>query len=183
MAAYQNGESRMTWSLENSRNNEAAKIRWELVPYMNGRILDLGCGPYKAFPHFTGVDNGHHWGMAGADVKVDTAEDLSLFAGRSCDGVFSSHLLEHIPFEKVPATLTEWMRVLKPGGHLMLYLPADDAYPHIGEFGCNADHKWEPNYDNVIEAMEKVPCGWDCVDYQHRTEGDEYSIFMVFKKL
>ena len=48
----------MTWSLENSKLDEAAKIRWELVPYMAGRALDLGCGAFKVFPHFIGVDSG-----------------------------------------------------------------------------------------------------------------------------
>lgn len=173
----------MTWTMEGSQGNEAAKIRWELVPYMNGRILDLGCGPFKAFPHFTGVDNGHHWGMAGADVRVDSAEDLSLFAGRSCDGVFSSHLLEHIPFEKVPDTLAEWCRVIKDGGHLMLYLPDEDDYPKVGEKGANPDHKWNINYDRVVEAMERVPRSWDLIQYEKRNEGDEYSLFFVFKMI
>jgi predicted SAM-dependent methyltransferase len=173
----------MTWSLENSKNDEASKIRWELVPYMNGRILDLGCGPYKAFPHFTGVDNGHHWGMAGADVRVDTAEKLDLFASRSCDGIFSSHLLEHIPPEKVPETLAEWCRVIKDGGHLMLYLPDEDEYPKVGEPGANADHKWNVSYDRVVDAMDKVPRSWDLVQFEKSNEKDEYSLFFVFRMI
>ena len=177
----------MTWKIDGQQGNEAAKIRWSLVPYMNGRCLDLGCGPYKVFPHFIGVDNGHHDAAFGwqnkADVIVKTCEKLDLFASDSVDMVFSSHLLEHIPYESVPSTLNEWMRVIRPGGHLCLYLPADDAYPHIGEPGCNPDHRWEPNYDKVIEAMEKAHFSWDCLEYEHRTQNDEYSIFMVFKKL
>ena len=173
----------MTWSLENSRNNEAAKIRWELVPYMNGRVLDLGCGPYKAFPHFTGVDNGHHWGTAGADVRVDTAEKLDLFASRSHDMVFSSHLLEHIPYENVPVALTEWCRVLKEGGYLVLYVPDEDEYPKVGEPGANPDHKWNVNYQKVIDAMMQVPRSWDLCQFEKRNETDEYSLFFVFKML
>jgi predicted SAM-dependent methyltransferase len=169
--------------MENSKSNEAAKIRWELVPYMRGRVLDLGCGPYKAFPHFTGVDNGHHWGMRGADVRVDTAENLDLFASRSMDGVFSSHLLEHIAEDKVPAALTEWCRVIKDGGHLMLYLPDEDDYPKVGEPGANPDHKWNVNYDRVVEAMDKVPRSWDLVQFEKRNEADEYSLFFVFKMI
>lgn len=177
----------MTWDISAPQGNEAAKIRWELVPYMRGRALDLGCGPFKVFPHFIGVDNGHHdkaygWNSR-ADVLVDTCEKLVLFASESVDCVFSSHLLEHIEYDKVPEALSEWMRVLRKGGHLCLYLPADDAYPHIGEPGCNPDHKWEPNYDKVIAAMEKSPYDWDCIEYEHRTENDEYSIFFVFLKL
>lgn len=173
----------MTWSLENSKCDEASKVRWELVPYMHGRALDLGCGPFKVFPHFIGVDNGHHWGMHGADVRVDSAEKLDLFASESCDLVFSSHLLEHIPFETVPATLSEWMRVVKRGGHMALYLPDEDDYPKVGQPGANPDHKWNVNYDRVVEAMEQVYCDWDLIDFQKRNDGDEYSLFFVFKKL
>src|SRR3990167_1571313 len=171
----------MVWSVENSKNDEASKIRWELVPYMNGRVLDIGCGAYKCFPHFVGVDNGHHWGGRGVDVMVETAEKLELFASGSCDAVFSSHLLEHIEHEKVADTLKEWARVTKQGGYICLYLPDEDAYPKVGEPGANPDHKWNVNYAKVIEAMEQVRRGWDLIDYQVRHENDEYSLFFVFQ--
>lgn len=170
------------WSLENSKNDEASKIRWELVPYMHGRCIDIGCGPYKVFPHFIGCDNGHHWGMQGADVKLD-AEKLDLFADASVDLVFSSHLLEHIATDKVAPTLKEWMRVVKPGGHLVMYLPDEDEYPKVGHPHANPDHKFNVSYQVVVDAMERVPCGWDLIDFQKRNEGDEYSLFFVFKKL
>jgi predicted SAM-dependent methyltransferase len=153
----------MTWSLENSQNDEASKIRWETVPYFHGRILDVGCGPYKTFPHWIGCDNGHHWGVRGVDVQIQTAEKLDLFTSQSCDGVFSSHLLEHIPYENVADTLKEWCRVIKPGGHLMLYLPNEAEYPKVGEYGANPDHKWNVNHRRVIDAMESVK-GWDLID-------------------
>jgi ADP-heptose:LPS heptosyltransferase/predicted SAM-dependent methyltransferase len=169
------------WSLDNSKNDEASKIRWELAPYMSGRVLDIGCGAYKTFPHFIGVDNGHHWGLRGVDVAVDTAEKLDVFASQSCDTVFSSHLLEHLPYESVPNALREWCRVLKPGGHLILYLPDEDQYPKVGEKYANPDHKWDVNYDRVVAAMEQVSKGWDLIDYQVRDENDEYSLFFVFE--
>lgn len=172
----------MSWSLENSKNDEASKIRWSLVPYMRGRCLDVGCGPYKVFPHFIGCDNGHHWGMHGADVKLE-ADKLDLFADASCDLVFSSHLLEHIAPENVAATLKEWFRVIKPGGHLAMYLPDEDQYPKVGHMHANVDHKWNVNYDCVVAEMEKVECDWDLIEFERRAETDEYSLFFVFKKL
>ena len=170
----------MTWSLENSKNNEARKVVWELVPYMHGRVLDIGCGAYKAFPHFIGVDNGHHWGMHGVDVQAE-ASDLSLFASNSCDMVFSSHLLEHIPYEDVPKTLAEWARVVKQGGYLVLYLPDENEYPKVGTQYANGDHKWDVNFEKVMKAMESVPRGFDLVDFQKRNQDDEYSLFFAFK--
>lgn len=173
----------MVWRYEDKQADESSKIRWELVPYLLGRSLDLGCGPFKAFPCMTGVDNGHHWGTQGADVVVETAEDLSIFATQSHDLVYSSHLLEHIEYEKVPATLKEWMRVLKPGGHLVLYLPDADEYPRVGEFGANKDHKFNVTYECIVEALEKLDCSWDMVDFQKRNKDNEYSLFFVVKKL
>ena len=175
----------MVWRVDDPQGNEASKVRWELVPYMNGRVLDLGCGPYKTFPHFTGVDNGHHDAQFGwknqADEIVKTCENLGIFATRSCDAVFSSHLLEHIPFENVVPTLNEWCRVVKSGGYLMLYLPDEDEYPKVGDPHANPDHKWNVNYEKITEAMEKIPRGWDLIDFQKRNQDNEYSLFFVFK--
>lgn len=172
----------MTWSVENSRNDEASKIRWETIPYFHGRVLDVGCGAYKCFPHWIGVDNGHHWGMQGADVKSE-ATKLDLFSTNSCDAVFSSHLLEHIPLDEVPKALDEWMRVIKRGGHLMLYVPDEEEYPKVGEYGANPDHKFNVNYDVVVDALQKVNHSWDMVEYEKRNKDDEYSLWFVIKKL
>lgn len=177
----------MTWTLENSRGNEAAKIRWNLVPYMRGRALDLGCGPYKVFPHFIGVDNGHHeqaFGIKGqADVLVDTCEKLVLIADESVDFCFNSHLIEHIPYENITGALNEWLRILRVGGHLAIYAPDEDEYPKVGERGANPDHKWNVNYDLLVSALEKTDYSWDIVEFEKRNQNDEYSIFMVIKKL
>lgn len=126
----------MTWTIANQRNDEASKIRWELVPYMHGFALDIGCGGYKVFPHFCGVDNGHHWGRQQEAIPVKTAEKLTPIASQSVDCVFSSHLLEHI--ENWKGALAEWWRVLKPGGYLCLYLPHKDLYPN-----CDKQNEWK----------------------------------------
>ena len=175
----------MTWTLETSKGNESQKCRWEIVQWTRGRGLDIGCGPIKCFPHMIGIDNCHHE-MFGQtikpDVKVHTCLDLGIFASGSMDFVFSSHTLEHIEPENVVRCLEEWMRLLKVGGNLVLYLPDKKLYPHIGEEGCNPDHKWEPEYESVVAYMDKVSCGWEMVVYQLRNQEDEYSGLYVFQK-
>lgn len=175
----------MTWRAEGPQGNEAAKISWEIVRYTRGRGLDLGCGPQATFPHFIRVDNLKDTQLFGQhikpDVKVDTAEDLSLFSTESMDFVFSSHLLEHIDPANVVKTLKEWLRVIKVGGYLVLYLPDENEYPKVGEPGANPDHKWNVSWNALIGYMDKIP-GWDLIDYQERHEGDEYSLYFVFKK-
>lgn len=173
----------MVWRADGQQGNEAAKIRWELVPYTRGNGLDLGCGPFKAFPHFIGADNGHHWGFRGVTppfLVIETAEKLPLVASQSMDFVFSSHLLEHI--EDYKAALKEWWRVIKPGGHLCLYLPHKEFYPNIGEPGANPDHKHDFMPSDIVRAMKEIG-GWDLVRSENRNEGEEYSFFQVYRKL
>lgn len=174
----------MTWKADGPQGNESAKIRWEIVPYTRGRVLDLGCGPYKAFNHFIGVDNGHHAQMFGHQFKPDLVSEcdkLSLIASQSCDAVFSSHLLEHFDYEKVPDILKEWTRVIRPGGHLILYVPDEDEYPKVGQPGANPDHRWDVNYELLVDAMESVSRGWDMVEFEKRNQGDEYSLLAIFR--
>lgn len=170
----------MVWTAEGPQGNEAAKIRWELVPYTRGRGLDLGCGPFKAFPHFIGVDNGHHWGTQGIDFPVKTCENLEAFADKAFDFVFSSHLLEHIP--DTAAALKEWWRVIKVDGYLCLYLPHRDLYPNVGQPGANPDHKHDFIESDIQGIMGRIASGFDLVRSEIRAGGNEYSFFQVWQK-
>ena len=155
----------MTWSLNQKQCYEAAKIRWELVPYTRGRGLDVGCGLEKAFPHFIGVDNNQDEWLFGegnravaADLIVPDATVLDGLASGVYDFVFSSHMLEHV--EKYQDALKEWWRLIKPGGFLILYLPHADLYPRRGTEGANPDHKWDFREADIIQAMKDLG-GWD----------------------
>jgi predicted SAM-dependent methyltransferase/ADP-heptose:LPS heptosyltransferase len=175
----------MTWKLDDPQGNESGKIRWEIVKWTRGKGLDVGCGGNKAFPHMIGVDNGTDIQLFGhqfkPDVWIDDASDLKLFGTESMDFVYSSHVLEHIPFDKVVKCLKEWLRVIKNNGYLVLYLPDETLYPKVGEPGANPDHKWNVSYALMVEMMEKAG-NWDLVDWQRRDGGTEYSLFMVFQK-
>lgn len=89
------------------------------------------------------------------------------------DYVYSSHLLEDFEKNKTKSVLLEWLRVLKIGGHLILYLPHEQVYrKHCEETGqeYNAAHKipdFSLNYlknilkkfDNVVVVHENPPRG------------------------
>ena len=60
----------MVWRRKDPEGNESQKIRYEIVPYTAGLVLDLGCGSETAFPHFIGVDNYHHADKMGMTVKA-----------------------------------------------------------------------------------------------------------------
>lgn len=155
---------------------------WELVPYTRGRGLDLGCGPSKTFPHFIGVDNYKDTQLFGIQMKPDVVCDvakLDVFGSASMDFVFSSHVLEHIKDHQ--AALKEWWRVIRPGGHLCLYLPHKDFYPNIGTDGANPDHVHDFMPQDIVDAMKDVG-GWELLRNEDRSEDREYSFFQVYRK-
>lgn len=187
----------MTWRPDMPQGNESAKTRWRSIVFCRGKGLDLGCGPEKLIDstNCIGVDNNIDATLFGRparfDIKADVT-DLSMFASGSMDWVFSSHVLEHVPLSKIPDTLREWMRVIKPGGNLILYLPDMDQYPKCpdAELGidkfepvCNPDHKWNVSYDRVVGFMEKLHYNWDLINFERCSADDEYSLHFVFKRL
>lgn len=171
------------WCKDDPQGHESAKIRWELPRYTRGRGLDLGCGSDKAFPHFIGVDNGDHdenFGFrSAADVMVKTCEKLDIFASASMDFVFSSHLLEHI--ENTKETLTEWWRLVRPGGYMILYLPHKNLYPNIGSKDANPTHVHDFHPEDIVKLMQEIGY-WDLIRNEERNAGREYSFFQVYQK-
>ena len=178
----------MVWKADDPQGNESAKISWEIVKWTRGRGLDIGAGNHRTFPHFITVDNnadaqifGHQ--MQRPDLHVPTAEKLDILADGSMDFVFSSHMLEHVEPDNLVKTLREWLRVIKVGGHLVLYLPDADEYPKVGEKGANPDHKWDVTYLKLVAMMQKTGVAWDLRDFQKRNDTNEYSLYFVFEKL
>ena len=173
----------MTWRKEAPQGSESAKVRWEVVPYTRGLVLDIGCGPHKGFSHWIGIDNRNDTRMFGIemnpDLTVPDATKLPMLASCAYDSVFSSHLLEHV--EDYKAALREWWRLVKPGGYLVLYLPHKSFYPNIGTDGANPDHKHDFLPSDIVEEMREIG-GWDLVENQERNEDDEYSFLQVFLK-
>lgn len=175
----------MTWTDGMPQCAESRKIVWEVAPYLKGRGVDLGAGDFKVLPHVISVDNQHHaqFGFSHKpDILVDTCENMSFFSSQSMDFVYSSHLLEHIDaYEKA---LTEWWRLVKVGGYLILYLPHADFYPKIGTYGANPDHRHDFVPKDIIDVMNDVQgMPFDLVECQERNENDEYSMLLVFKKI
>lgn len=169
----------MVWTAETSCGFESDKIASIVVPYLQGRCIDAGCGQRKVWPNLIGIDNGHHFGRGGADIMGDCT-DLSMFSDESMDGLFSSHFLEHVRGELLPV-LKEWWRVLKVGAHLVLYLPHKDLYPNMGKPGANPDHTRDLLPEDIIAVMEQVG-SWTVLENGVRSGSNEYSFLQVFLK-
>ena len=55
---------------------------------------------------------------------IGNANDLSQFEDNTFEALYASHVLEHFDYvNEVAQVLTEWLRVLEPGGQLMVGVP------------------------------------------------------------
>jgi ubiquinone/menaquinone biosynthesis C-methylase UbiE len=79
------------------------------------------------------------------------------------DFVYSAHCLEHVIEPR--AAIQQWLRVLKPGGHLVVTVPDEDMYEQgVWPSTFNGDHKhtftmfkqrsWSPVSVNVLEMLQ-----------------------------
>lgn len=177
-----------------ANGDETAKTRWRVVPFTSGPGLDIGCGKAKVFEsdHCIGIDSGL-WAERGdgpcvANMRIDCTSDLPFTAG-TWHYVYSSFLLEFVPYANVPKVLREWMRVIKVGGNLVLYLPDAVQYPKCAEdgmpaeAGAPADQLWNVTYAKVVEAMEKTGFNWDLIHFECCDQTNEYALLFVFKRL
>lgn len=178
----------MTWRATDPEGDEASKVKFEIAQYTRGLGLDIGCGPHKAFPHFIGVDSKKDTELFGIamepDNVVDDAASLPQVPTGKLDFVFSSHLLEHI--EDYQGALAEWWRVIKVGGHLVLYLPHYELYPNIGQPGANPDHKHDFEAKDILRALRDIVGSaggsFDVLVNEVRAERCEYSFLLVVQK-
>ncbi len=102
------------------------------LPARRDRALDFGCGVGRLtqalgaeFGHVDGVDISdtmielaRRYNKLGerCDYHVNLASDLSLFEDRTMDFVFSTIVLQHVPPEHAATYITEFVRLLAPGG-------------------------------------------------------------------
>lgn len=179
-----------------SYHSEAAKVRDlpNVMKYIMGNILDIGCGPDKITPDAVGVDGRK---LEGVDFVTDRIMDLYSDISNNrdrlpylYDTVFSSHFLEHIPNQY--HAIWEWRRLLQHGGHLVLYLPDGDHYNNKDNFEHMVDMKYEPfmfwfrrafcgegkdfRGDNMPKMFELVDSGMDIGP-------DKYSFYVVARKV
>jgi SAM-dependent methyltransferase len=96
------------------------------------------------------------------DQPQGDAQKLENVDDGSFDFVFSSHCLEHVrdPME----ALGNWIRVVRPGGHLVISVPDEDLYEQgVWPSTFNTDHKmtftlckkssWSPVSVNVFNLL------------------------------
>ena len=127
--------------------------------YFVGNGIDIGCGQdtignYSEF--FPLMTNIRAWDLPDGDGMLLEGVDDETF-----DFVHSSHSLEHMA---CPYTaINNWIRVLKPGGHMVLLLPDEDMFEqgrwpsmyagpdHLTSWTIDKVLSWSPVSINVTD--------------------------------
>lgn len=130
---------------ESSKTNRIRTPQF-FADYLSGTVLDIGCGPDPVVPHARPFDRIH-----------GNAERLTAYLSATYDTVYSSHCLEHM--SNVPLALSEWWRLVKPGGHMIVVVPHEVLYEqgfwpsiynrdHKATFRLDTERSWSPiSYD------------------------------------
>jgi predicted SAM-dependent methyltransferase len=107
--------------------SETSKCRVRLAPYCLGNGVDLGVGSDPITESAIRVDMPQPYSPGLLPVQLaGDARNLTWFADGVLDYVYSSHLLED--FEDTKSVLIEWLRVLRPGGRLIIFCPDEQIY-------------------------------------------------------
>jgi SAM-dependent methyltransferase len=130
--------------------------------YFVGQGIDIGAGPdslgqYAEF--FFAMTGCKAWDLPDGDAQL-----LATIADASLDFAHSSHCLEHLrdPVE----ALRNWLRVIKPGGHVIVTIPDEDMYEqgifpsvlntdHKWTFTIHKDGSWSPRSVNLLELLAR----------------------------
>jgi SAM-dependent methyltransferase len=107
--------------------------------YFVGHGIDIGAGPDNLGQYaeqFPLMRSCRAWDMPDGDAQL-----LSTIADATLDFAHSSHCLEHMRDPR--EALQHWLRILKPGGHLVVTVPDEDLYEQgVFPSSFNGDHKW-----------------------------------------
>lgn len=110
--------------------SETSKVRGMVLLYCKGRGCDVGFGGDKVVKtDCDGIDYPQPYAYAGND-KVDIACDVIKeeipVPDNTYDYVYTSHLIED--FADTSDALKKFIRILRPGGHLILVFPDQTMY-------------------------------------------------------
>jgi 2-polyprenyl-3-methyl-5-hydroxy-6-metoxy-1,4-benzoquinol methylase len=154
-----------------------------------GRALDFGCGIGRLtqalanrYDRVDGVDispemialaDEHNLHGERCVYHTNLTEDLSLFEDGSFDLVYTMIVLQHMPQPLQRGYVTEFFRVLRPGGVAMFEMPDGPDYQHPNEwlsmYGVPRAtvEEWVAEDGARLVDVELIPepSVWDCLRY------------------
>jgi SAM-dependent methyltransferase len=132
---------------------ESHKIVDKIEEFLQGSVMDIGCGDDTVIPGAFGVDGRVFPCVAHVtDSLYDLPNQIPNKIGQF-DCVFSSHTLEHLP--DAYRCVSEWSEFVKPGGYFILYLPDGTAYDNYS----NPEHFHDTTYSQFTFWFRRSFCG------------------------
>lgn len=98
-----------------------ARRKWAYLANQNNVWLELGAGAKKGDGGWVTVD------LNGADICHDLSRGIPL-QNNSVDRIYTSHMMEHIPYKVLTLFIQECYRVLKDGGEFSVCVPSARLY-------------------------------------------------------
>lgn len=128
--------------------------------------INMGCGWRDFGKEWDHIDSGDYEHLDSYSIT-----NLSNYSDNSVDLIYASHVVEYFDREEIPGLLSEWHRVLKPGGILRV------AVPNFGEIAkLYADGTYDLNYFIGL-LYGKMPMGEETI--YHKTVYDYASLETV----
>ena len=165
--------------------SETARHRELFKPYTQGMGVDLGYGGDPLNASCITIDLPQKYTSVGDNKPQNlfgSALDLYWFKDAVLDYVYSSHLIED--FDDTEQALTEWLRVVKVGGHLCLLFPDEQKYRSIEqEKNWNMSHKhMDFGLDYFLNILDSFD-GLEVILAQNMFEHNDYNCLVVIKKV
>jgi len=131
--------------------------------YFVGDGIDIGAGADALIQYgefFPLMRSCRAWDFGDGDAQF-----MASLADDSLDFVHSSHCLEHMGDPR--EALSHWLRILKPGGHLICLVPDEDMYEqgifpstfspgHQWTFTMHKVASWSAKSINLLELLAEV---------------------------
>jgi len=147
--------------------------------YFNGSVIDIGGGSDPVVKHAEIFDL----------IHGDAQHILDYKNIESYDCVNSSHCLEHM--KDVPAAISQWWSLVKPGGYMVTVVPHEDLYEQgVWPSIFNLDHKatfrlknkstWSPVSYDIYDLMKNLP---NAVIISAEIQDENYNHSLQGKKL
>lgn len=170
---------------------EVHKIIHKIGKYLNGNVIDIGCGDQAVIESAFGVD-GRDFPCVNFrtnslyDLPSKMSDKIGYF-----DVVVSSHTLEHLPDSY--RAIYEWQMLLKSGGYFILYLPDGRHYDNYE----NKEHFHDTTYPQFLFWIKRAFCGeaytfdgslysqpiFNLVESGEDIGYDRYSFYIILQKI
>lgn len=173
-----------------THTTETEGVLQYVLPYCIGRGIDVGCGQHKITPNAIGLDFATQYDepthpATAADLIGPWETTLNRIAALPVDYVYSSHLLEDYP--DICPPLRAWLNALRPGGHLILVLPIEQAFlEHCSKTGQPTNPGHAQDWTSASNFVDQLP-PWFLRQIQLRFSVNnvgpsKYSFVAVFRK-